>query len=298
MNRDVILCEMSPRDGLQALNRSAVIPLEDRVGLVEALQRARLYYIEAGAFVSARRVPAMADSAALFARLSSYDGELAALIPNMKYFEKCATVPNVDTVALFVSASEPYSLKNTRMTVDQALDAADEVAAAALAKGYGVRAHVSGAFRDLTGDNGPTRAGDVVRVCERLRSAGGDDLVVALADTDGNAGEEDLGRVIPAVETALGLDHVGVHLHDRGGAGVRNARAAWDLGIRVFDSAVGGIGGNPTVVDDPAGNVATEALVEMFEGMGVATGVDRDALGEAVAIVGEMAAIAAGSEDE
>ena len=87
-------------------------------------------------------------------------------------------------------------------------------------------------------------------------------------------------------------------MHDRAGAGVRNARVAWDLGIRVFDSAVGGIGGNPTAVDDPAGNVATELLVGMFEGIGVATGVDRDALGEAVAIVREMAATVAGSEHQ
>ena len=298
MQREVILCEMSPRDGLQALNRAAVIPLEDRVCLVTALQRARLYYIEAGAFVSARRIPAMADSAELFERLTPYEGELAALVPNMKYFEKCANVPNVDTVALFVSASEAYSLKNTRMTIDEALFAATEVCAAAMAKGHRVRAHVSGAFRDLTGENGPTPAADVVRVCERLRDAGGGGMVVALADTDGNAGEEDLQRVIPAVESALGLDRVGVHLHDRAGAGVGNARVAWDLRIRVFDCAVGGIGGNPTALDDPAGNVATEKLVEMFEEMGVSTGVDRGALGEAVVMVGEMAALAAGSEDE
>ena len=289
---------MSPRDGLQALNRAAVVPLEDRIRLVEALQRARLYYIEVGAFVSAGRSPAMADSAELFARLSPYDGELAALVPNMKYLEKCAAVPGVDTVALFVSASESYSLKNTRMTVDEALAAAEEVTAAARGKGYRVRAHVSGAFRDLSSDNGPTPAAAVVRVCERLRAAGGSDMVLALADTDGNAGAEDLGRVIPAIETALGLDGMGVHLHDRAGAGVRNARVAWDLGIRVFDSAVGGIGGNPTAVDDPAGNVATELLVGMFEGIGVATGVDRDALGEAVAIVREMAATVAGSEHQ
>jgi hydroxymethylglutaryl-CoA lyase len=102
---------MAPRDGLQMLNRSASIALEERVALVAALQRARLHYIEAGAFVSPRRVPAMADSADLFARLSPYAGELAALVPNLEHFERCTAAPNVDTVA----------------------------------RGYAVRAHVSGA---------------------------------------------------------------------------------------------------------------------------------------------------------
>lgn len=298
MPRDVLLCEMSPRDGLQALNRAAVIPLDHRVRLVQTLQRARLYYIEAGAFVSARRIPAMADSTELFERLAPYAGELAALVPNMKYFEKCAAVPNVDTVALFVSASEAYSLKNTRMPIDEALSAATEVCARAMERGYGVRAHVSGAFRSLTGENTPTPADEVVRVCKRLRAAGGDTMVVALADTDGNAFEDDLQRVIPAVGDAMGLENVGVHLHDRGGRGVENARVAYGLGVRVFDAAVGGIGGNPTALDDPAGNVATEALVAMFSEMGVATGIDGRALNEAVAIVREMAALTGGSEDQ
>ena len=297
MRRDVILCEMAPRDGLQALNRASVIPLDQRVRFIETLQRARLHYIEAGAFVSAKRMPAMADSAGLFARLTAYDGELAALVPNMKYFEKCAAASNVDTVALFVSASEAYSLKNTRMTIVEALNAAAEVCAAALGKGYGVRAHVSGAFRSLTRENTPTPADEVVRVCERLRAAGGEGMTVALADTDGNAREDDLRRIVPTVEAAMGLEGVGVHLHDRGGRGVDNARVAYELGVRVFDSAVGGIGGNPTAVDDPAGNVATELLVEMFEGMGVATGLDREALDAAVAMIREMEARVA-SEDQ
>ena len=288
MKPDVTICEMAPRDGLQMLNRSASIPLEDRVALVAALQRAHLQYIEAGAFVSPRRVPAMADSADLFARLSPYAGELAALVPNLAHFERCAAAPNVDTVALFVSASPWYALANTRMTVEEALSAAAEVAVAAVARGYRVRAHVSGAFRDLTDANGETAAADTAQVCARLRQTH-TATVIVLADTDGRATEADVQRVISRVDGAMGLDGIGVHLHDRDGNGLAKARAAYALGVRVFDAAAGGIGGNPTVLADAAGNVATEALVRMLEAQGARTGIDWEALIDAGAIVARMA---------
>jgi len=287
MKRDVMICEMAPRDGLQVLNRSAKVPLEMRVRLVETLQRAALPYIEAGAFVSPKRIPAMEDSAELFGRLSPYTGELAALVPNRKYYGQMRDVGNVDTVALFVSASEAYSRKNTRMSVDEALAAALDVAASAVADGYRVRAHISGAFRDLTEENGPTPEQKTVEVCERLRAARGD-MVLALADTDGRAGEEDVERVLAAIGERLGFDGIGVHLHDRAGRGMAKVQAAYDAGVRVFDSAVGGIGGNPSALADPVGNVATEELVALFEGGGVTTGVDMAALTDAGRIVWEM----------
>jgi len=284
---------MAPRDGLQMLNRRATIPLEARVALVVALQRAGLHYIEAGAFVSPRRVPAMADSAELFARLSPYAGELAALVPNLAHFERCAAAANVDTVALFVSASAPYSLANTRMTVDEALAAAGEVTEAALARGYRVRAHLSGAFRDLTEANGETPAAETVRVIERLRAFHAP-MVVALADTDGRATEGDVARVVSHVAGALGLENLSVHLHDREGNGMAKARAAYALGVRIFDAAAGGIGGNPTVLADAAGNLATEALVQALEAQGARTGINWEALIDAGAIITNMAAQAGG----
>ena len=108
------------------LNRGATIPLDDRVALIEALQAAGLPYIEAGAFVSAKRIPAMADTPELFKRLSPYDGQLAVLVPNLKHFERAAGTPNLDAVALFVSASEYYSRKNTRMSIEETLTAVAE----------------------------------------------------------------------------------------------------------------------------------------------------------------------------
>ncbi len=289
-----VVCEMSPRDGLQVVNRSGAIPLDDRVALVADLARAGLPYIEVGAFVSARRVPGMADTARLLERLGcraeSGPVRLGVLIPNMKYYKEFHASGGAADVAVFVSASEAYSLKNTRMSLDEALDAAVDVARAALRDGYGVRAHVSGAFRDLTADNRPTPAATVEAVCSRLRAACST-MVIALADTDGRAGPEDIERVAAHLRTAIGLDGIGVHLHDRAGSGLRNARVAWEEGIRVFDGAVGGIGGNPTALDDPVGNVATEALVDLLEGLGVRTGVDREALidaGERIARMTEQ----------
>ncbi len=278
---------MAPRDGLQVLNRRARIPLDERVALVGDLQRAGLPYVEAGAFVSPRRVPAMADTAELLARCRR--GGLAALCPNMKYYNKLRESPHLDTVALFVSASEPYSRRNTRMGVDEALTAAAEVARAARADGYAVRAHVSGAFRDLTPDDRPTEAAVVVRVVERLREAA-PGMEVALADTDGRATSEDVERVLGALADAVGLEGIGVHLHDREGRALEHARRAWRVGVRVFDAAVGGVGGNPTALDDCVGNLATEALVRLLEDeLGVRTGIDWDALIDAGARVTAMA---------
>jgi len=278
---------MSPRDGLQVVNREARVPLEERVALVTTLQAAGLPYIEAGAFVSPSRVPAMADTAELVARCAPWKGELAALVPNRKHYARFAGAPNVNTVALFVSASEAYSIRNTRMNVGEAIAAATDVARLAVADGYRVRAHVSGAFRDPIETDTVTEAADVLRVCEQLRAAV-PGMVIALADTAGTATEEDIERVCRSLETGPGLDGIGVHLHDRQGTALPNARRAWELGVRIFDAAVGGIGGNPTALEDAVGNVPTEALVVMFEDMGIDTGLDLERLIDAGALVTSM----------
>jgi hydroxymethylglutaryl-CoA lyase len=283
----VKICEMSPRDGLQVVNRGAKIDIEDRVALISTLQQAGLPYIEAGAFVSPKRIPAMADSADLLAALRPYDGQLAALVPNLRYYQTMIESKNVDTVALFVSASEHYAQKNTRMTVSEAVEAASEVARAAVQAGYRIRCHVSGAYRDLTEQNNPTDANATRVVCERLRSVI-PDIELALADTDGNATGDDIDRVLVHMRDAMGLEGIGVHLHDRDGHGIEHARIAYQLGVRVFDAAVGGIGGNPSALANPVGNVATEELVAMVHKEGGATGVDTALLLKAGEIIANM----------
>lgn len=284
----VRICEMSPRDGLQALDRAGALPLARRVELVRALQRAGMPYIEAGSFVSPRVHPSMAATAELMAEIEPRGGQLAALVPNRKHYERFRAARNLDTVALFVSASEEYSLANTRMTIEQALDSAAEVAAAASEDGYRLRAHLSGAFRDLTAANRPSSDGLVVKICERLAGMGCEE--VALADTDGRAAPADIERVIGAAIESLGQSRIGVHLHDRSGFGIANAYVAYAAGVRTFDAAVGGIGGSKAVGGGAVGNIATEELVSLFEAMGVETGVDLEALLEAGEIIRQMAA--------
>ncbi len=276
---DVKIFEMAPRDGFQILNSSGRIPLDRRVEIINILLKAGFPYLEIGSFVGPGMV-SMRDSADVVAAVASaaadYRGRLAALVPNLTGYERFARcrekAPHLNMVGLFVSASDDYSRKNTKMTIEQAMAAASEVAAAASTDGLPLRAHVSGAFRQLDSANTATDEGVVIRLFESLVEMGCE--VVALADTDGRATRQDIERVLSALQDDAGtLDRVAVHLHDRFGNAVRNASVAFDLGVRGFDSAVGGIGGNQTVPDSP-GNVATDELVHMFEQDGIKTGID------------------------
>jgi len=281
----VTVCEMAPRDGLQMLNRAGNVPRAQRVALARTLLRAGFPYIELGSFVHPRFV-AMADFPELLAELAvpaGYPGELAALVPNEKGYERFRAAPHLTTVALFVAASEHYSQHNTGMSIDAAMAQAERVAAAARADGKRLRAHLSAAFRDLTPEDRPTDAARVADLAQRLLAMGCS--CVALADTDGRATRADLERVLGAVGP---LDRIGLHLHDRWGLAVRNAWAAYGLGVRTFDAAVGGIGGNKLLGRAP-GNVATEELLEMFRQEDIPTGIDRAVVAEALGLVAEMA---------
>jgi hydroxymethylglutaryl-CoA lyase len=288
----VAICEMAPRDGLQMLNREGNVPRARRVELAATLLRAGFPYVELGSFVHPRFV-AMADFPELLAELDvpdGYAGELAALVPNEKGYERFREAPHLTTVALFVAASEHYAEKNTGMSVEQAMAQAEKVAAAARADGKRLRAHLSAAFRDLTPENRPTDAARVAELTGRLLATGCS--CVALADTDGRATRADLERVLGAMGP---LDRIGLHLHDRHGLAIRNAWEAYRLGVRTFDAAVGGIGGNKLLGRAP-GNVATEELLEMFHQEDIATGIDRAVVAEALGLVASMAR-AAGEPD-
>ncbi len=284
---EVKICDVTLRDGMQVLNRNALIPLRMRRRLAETLQRSHLPYIEVGSFVNPRIVSAMQDTPELFGALRTNQGQqLAALVPKLKYYRQLKLAPHVDTVALFVSASEIYSQANTRMTRAEAIVSAREVAEAARADGYRVRAYLSYAFREMVSAPGEMPAEVVEELCEALLEMGCES--VALSDTDGRAAPRDLERIIGHVDKTLGVDHMGVHLHDLHGLGLVNSLIAYRLGIRTFDCSIGGLGGNK-IVENSVGNVATEELVNMFHGMDVSTGVDFDFLIRAGRIVVDMA---------
>ena len=283
---DVKICDVSLRDGMQILNRHAVIPLEARLKVAEALIRAEVPYIEVGSFVNPRVVPAMRDTSELLEQMPPYTGQIAALAPTLEYYERLREAPRVNTVALFVSASDSYSRANTRMSVSEALDAAGTVAGAAVEDGYRLRGYLSYAFRDKTLARGEMPVEKVEEICRRLINMGCE--AVALSDTDGLATPQDIERIVVPLAERLGLDHIGVHLHDRRGLGVTNAYVAYRTGIRIFDASIGGIGGAITVRHS-VGNIATEELASMFESIGADTGIDIRPLVEAGCRVSQMA---------
>jgi isopropylmalate/homocitrate/citramalate synthase len=280
------ICDVSLRDGMQVLNRHAVIPLEARLRLIEALVVAGLPYIEVGSFVNPHVVPAMADTAELMSRMPPYEGQIAALVPNLKYYEELKRAERVNTVALFVSASEEYARKNTRMTVDQAVDAAARVAEAAVRDGYRLRGYLSFAFRDPSEPDGRMPVEQVERITRRLTDMGCE--VVALSDTDGMASPSDLQRTLGHMRETTGMGAIGVHLHDRRGLGITNAYAAYQAGARIFDASIAGIGGAITVRHS-IGNISTEELVSLFDSIGVDSGIDVEPLIQAGCRVSQMA---------
>lgn len=281
---DVKICDVTLRDGMQTVNRKATLPLDMRRALAERLQDAGLPYIEIGSFVNPNVIPAMRDTPELFAALRPRPGqELAALAPSLKYYGQLRETPNVDTVGLLVSASEEYAHVNTRMTGNKALVAAEEVATAARGDGLRVRAYMSYAFREMSGEESSTET--VAEICDRLLSVGCE--AIALSDTDGKASPGEVQRVVRFLDKTLGLDHVAVHLHDRYGSGLVKALVAFQAGVRVFDSTIGGVGGNK-LLENSVGNIATEELVMMFDGLGVETGIDAEELTAAGQILIDM----------
>jgi hydroxymethylglutaryl-CoA lyase len=286
----VKICEMAPRDGLQYLGKASgrIVPLEQRVALIEALIEAGLRHVEVGAFVSPRGTPQMALSDELGRLLdpSAAPGlELAALVPNEAGYGRFVGT-KLNVVAVFPTASEAHAQKNFgNRSVDDVLALARGVADLARRGGYALRGHVSAAFQDMAIATDRSDLLTVVRVSRFVLEECGCEYLT-LADTNGTTNPARIGEVLDAVGDALGgLDRIGVHLHDRYGTGVANAYAAWVTGVRIFDSSLGGVGGSAAASavagDNGAhmvGNVATESLVAMFEGMGVSTGIDLDKL--------------------
>jgi hydroxymethylglutaryl-CoA lyase len=287
----VRICEMSARDGLQALNPQRPVPIELKIKLIRALAQAGLSYIEVGAFVSPKAVPQMADSAEVARAVADLTGvQRAALVPNLKYYDAFAG-SGCDTLALFVSASESYSASNLRMSIAESMTAAQAVADRARADGFRLRAHLSAAFHDVQPER-PSDTRVVLDLCGRLIDLGCE--VVSLADTFGITHPRRVRALLAAASSELPLDNLAVHFHDTLGLGIANCLAALEAGVTIFDASVGGIGGSPFAGAAPhsrggfrsaSGNVATEELFCLLEGVGMATGLDPAILAQAGQIV-------------
>lgn len=276
----VRIYEVGPRDGLQ--NEKAVIAVDDKVALIKALVDAGLKDIEVGSFVSPKWVPQMADTDRVMAALDyANDVNYATLVPNVKgwegFVQASANLPrNAGEIAVFIAASEGFSKANLNCTVEESLSRLAPVVEAAQSAGVPVRGYVS-CITDCPFD-GPTRPEAVVRAVEGLRRLA--PMPVSLGDTIGAGTPETVTRVIKAVAETMPISDVAGHFHDTGGRALDNVQASLELGVRVFDAAVGGLGGCPYAPGAP-GNVATEAVVERVEALGYSTGLDHAALARA-----------------
>jgi hydroxymethylglutaryl-CoA lyase len=267
----VTIVEVGPRDGLQ--NESATVATGDKIAFVDLLSAAGLPVIEVGAFVSPKWVPQMADSGDVFAGISRRPGvRYTALVPNVAGLER-AKAAGVAEIALFAAASESFSRRNINQSIDASLAAYEEVARLAGEAGIRVRGYLSTAFGcPFEGDVPIARVVDVSR---RLLKMGA--FEVAISDTIGIAHPGQVRAVLGALAPEIGVERVALHFHDTRGTALANALAALDAGVRTFDAAAGGLGGCP-YAPGATGNVATEDVVYMLNGLGVTTSVNLDAL--------------------
>ena len=265
----VLISEVGPRDGLQSVSRT--MSTAAKCAWVDSLFAAGLREIEVGSFVPPKLIPAMADTAEVVAFAKSLPGlKVVALAPNVKGFQR-ALEAGAHKVTFPVSASRAHSESNVRMTPEQMVE---EVRRCASLPHPGVE--IEGAVSTAFGCTmqGAVPEDDVVRIAAALAEFCD---AVALADTVGYANPAQVKRVFSRVRNEIGAKLEGAHFHDTRGLGIANALAAYDAGVRGFDSSMGGLGGCP-FAPGASGNVITEDLVFMFESMGVSTGIDLDAL--------------------
>lgn len=273
----VEIFEVGPRDGLQ--NEAAAIPVADKIALVDCLSGAGFARIEVASFVSPEWVPQMASSAQVLAGIRRVAGvRYAALTPNLRGFRE-AVAAGADEVAIFGSASEGFSRANINVGIDESLVRFGAVAEAALDAGIPMRGYVS-CVVDCPYD-GPVAPAAVVRVAAALAAMGC--YEISLGDTTGKGTPERIGLMLEAVSAAVPPARLAGHYHDTAGRALENVEMSLAHGLRVFDAAIGGLGGCP-YAPGAAGNVATERLHARLLALGYETGLDADVLERAAAL--------------
>ncbi|MDN6865665.1 MULTISPECIES: hydroxymethylglutaryl-CoA lyase [Pseudomonas] len=267
----VRLVEVGPRDGLQ--NEANPISVADKVQLVDALSAAGLSYIEVGSFVSPKWVPQMAGSAEVFAQIQRKPGvTYGALAPNLRGFEN-ALAAGVKEVAVFAAASEAFSQRNINCSISESLERFAPIMAAAQQHGVSVRGYVSCVLGCPY--EGEIAAEQVAVVARELYAMGC--YEVSLGDTIGTGTAGATRRLFEVVGAQVPRDKLAGHFHDTYGQAIANVYAGLLEGIQVFDSSIAGLGGCP-YAKGASGNVATEDVLYLLNGLGIHTGVDLDAL--------------------
>jgi len=281
MPDSVEIFEVGPRDGLQ--NEKTLIPTDQKIALVDLLSGAGFKRIEVASFVSPKWVPQMADSAQVLAGITRAPAvSYAALTPNMRGYEG-AKAARADEIAIFASASEGFSKANLNCTIVESIARFLPIIDAAKADGIPVRGYIS-CVTDCPFD-GPTPPAAVARLARQLADLGC--YEISLGDTIGKATPESLTAMLDAVLDVVPAAQLAGHFHDTGGRACDNIEASLARGLRVFDAAVGGLGGCP-YAPGARGNVATEAAVERIEALGYSTGLDRAIIARAAEMAREM----------
>ena len=285
----VRLVEVGPRDGLQ--NESKTVPLEVKVELIDRLSATGLQVIEAGSFVSPKWVPQMADTAEVLARIRRAAGlRYPVLVPNMKGLE-AALASGVEEIAVFGAASETFSRKNINCSIAESLDRFRPVVEAARARNVRVRGYISCVVGCPY--EGPIAPEAVARVAKALHEMGCAEL--SLGDTIGTGTPRKIQAMIEAVAREAPLERLAVHCHDTYGQALANILAALELGVAIIDSAVAGLGGCPYAAG-ASGNVASEDVLYMMDGLGIETGVELAKLVETGAFISAALGRASGSK--
>ncbi|WP_134700254.1 hydroxymethylglutaryl-CoA lyase [Ammoniphilus sp. YIM 78166] len=274
----VRIFEVGPRDGLQ--NEKEFIQTEDKVELISLLAGSGLSYIEATSFVNPKWIPQLADAADVVRLLPQADGvSYSALVPNAKGLQG-AIHAGLKEVAVFMSASEAHNKKNINKTILETFPTLGEVVQEALSHGMRVRGYVSTVFGCPY--EGEVALESVVRVTEELFKMGV--YEVSLGDTIGVATPKQVKERLKALAGLFPKEQLAGHFHDTRGTGLANVYASLEIGLRNFDSAIGGLGGCP-YAPGASGNISTEDLVYMLEGMGLSTGVQLQELVKAGAFI-------------
>lgn len=271
MSIDIKLVEVGPRDGLQ--NEARALPVEVRVTLIDKLTEAGLPVIEAGSFVPAKRVPKMADTASVLRQIKRAVGvSYPVLAPNLRGFED-AVAAGAEEVAVFPAASETFSRRNLNCSIDESFARFEPVCEAALEQGIKVRGYVSCVLGCPY--EGTVDFGVVADIAARLIRLGC--YEISLGDTIGVGTPNKAREMLDAVTAVVPVGRLAGHFHDTYGQAVANICAVLERGITVVDTSVAGLGGCP-YADGASGNVATEDVVYLLDGMGLKTGVDMEML--------------------
>ena len=276
--KQVTIVEVGPRDGLQ--NERALVSTADKIEFVNRLSAAHLPVIEVSAFVSPKWVPQMADAAEVFAGIRRAPGiRYTALVPNLAGLDR-AIAAGVTEIAVFAASTETFSRKNINQSIDESLATYAQVCDRARASGLRVRGYLSTAFGcPFEGTVAPERVADVAA---RLADLGV--FEVAISDTIGIAHPGQVPGVLDAVLARVPAAQVALHFHDTRGTALANVLASLPYGIATFDAAAGGLGGCP-FAPGAAGNLATDDLIYMLDGLGIETGVSLAAISDASAFI-------------